>query len=69
MRLCGSRALWPRRQGSRAPPRVPTPGLSCNPSVGLGLTSTLQTQFPLPERGLHRPRPSQALLTKDRKLI
>lgn len=58
------------KQGTRTLARLPTPGLSSNPSVGLGISlPTPDSSFLFWMMGLHQPHPSQALLTKDRRLI
>lgn len=34
----GSRIQMPGKEGNRTPARRPTPGLSCNPTVGTGMS-------------------------------
>lgn len=53
----------------RREPGSQSPGLSHDPTVGPGGVSPFEPQFPLGEWRLDQPHPSQALLTKDRRLI
>lgn len=69
-RQYGSKVLWPRKQGvRRTPARLPAPGLSCNLTVGRGLVSTLQTQFPFLEDGTSAAPPISGFAYKGQELI